>query len=198
MKLSKKGEYALRALIDLGIAGDVGRELVQVTELSDKELIPAKFLEQIMQELKAAGFVIAQRGKFGGYRLARPAAEITIGSVVRFIDGPLAPIGCVSHTAYEKCSCPDEEHCGLRMLMLDVRNAIAGILDRYSLADVVEVTLRKLRRDSLPLPFEAARPSPGTRSKPPSPAVARRSASSARRLAPVEGLLSELLPDYTI
>ena len=198
MKLSKKGEYALRALIDLGIARDVGRELVQVTELSDKELIPAKFLEQIMQELKAAGFVVAQRGKFGGYRLARPASEITIGSVVRFIDGPLAPIGCVSHTAYEKCSCPDEEHCGLRMLMLDVRNAIAGILDRYSLADVVEVTLRKLRRDSLPLPFEAARPSPGSRVKRPAVEGARRSASAARRLAPVEGLLSELLPDYTI
>lgn len=198
MKLSKKGEYALRALIDLGIAGDVGRELVQVTELADKELIPAKFLEQIMQELKAAGFVAAQRGKFGGYRLARPASEITIGSVVRFIDGPLAPIGCVSHTAYEKCSCPDEEHCGLRMLMLDVRNAIAGILDRYSLADVVEVTLRKLRRDSLPLPFDADRPAPGARLKRPRAAAARRPVSSARRLAPVEGLLSELFPDYTI
>lgn len=198
MKLSKKGEYALRALINLGIAAEVGRELVQVTELADKETIPAKFLEQIMQELKAAGFIVAQRGKFGGYRLARPAAEIAIGAVVRFIDGPLAPIGCVSHTAYEKCSCPDEEHCGLRMLMLDVRNAIAGILDRYSIADVVEVTLRKLRRDALPLPFDAARPAPGARAKRARSASPRRSASAARRLAPVEGLLSELLPDYTI
>ncbi len=203
MKLSKKGEYALRALIDLGIAHEVGRELVQVTELSDKELIPAKFLEQIMQELKAADLVTAQRGKFGGYQLARPASEITIGAVVRFIDGPLAPIGCVSHTAYEKCSCPDEEHCGLRMLMLDVRNAIAGILDRYSLADVVEVTLRKLRRDSLPLPFAAPRnPVRGKPVKAASSAKrrvpARTNAASARRLAPVEGLLSELLPDYTI
>jgi Rrf2 family protein len=203
MKLSKKGEYALRALIDLGIAHEVGRELVQVTELSDKELIPAKFLEQIMQELKAAGLVTAQRGKFGGYQLSRPASEITIGSVVRFIDGPLAPIGCVSHTAYEKCSCPDEEHCGLRMLMLDVRNAIAGILDRYSLADVVEVTLRKLRRDKLPLPF--ASPRNPVRGKPVKAAStakrrlsSRSNAASARRLAPIEGLLSELLPDYTI
>lgn len=202
MKLSKKGEYALRALIDLGIAHEVGRELVQVTELSDKELIPGKFLEQIMQELKAAGIVSAQRGKYGGYQLARPASEITIGSVVRFIDGPLAPIGCVSHTAYEKCSCPDEEHCGLRMLMLDVRNAIAGILDRYSLADVVDVTLRKLRRDSLPLPF--ATPRNPIRGKPVKAIAATRrspartSAASARRLAPIEGLLSELLPDYTI
>ncbi len=203
MKLSKKGEYALRSLIDLGIAAAVGRELVQVTELADKEVIPAKFLEQIMQELKGAGLVVAQRGKFGGYRLARPAAEITIGAVIRFIDGPLAPIGCVSHTAYEKCSCPDEEHCGLRMLMLDVRNAIAGILDRYSIADVVEVTLRKLRRDALPLPFAAPRgPARGQSAAKPA-ARARRvssraSAAEARRLAPVEGLLSELLPDYTI
>src|SRR5687768_14774716 len=157
MKLSKKGEYALRALIDLGIAAEVGRSLVQVSELAEKEQIPIKFLEQIMQLLKEQGFVESQRGKFGGYRLARPTAKITIGSVVRLIDGPLAPIGCVSHTAYEKCSCPDEVHCGLRMLMLDVRNAIAGILDRYSLADVVEVTLRKMRRDALPLPFAAPR-----------------------------------------
>ena len=145
MKLSKKGEYALRALIDLGIAAEVGRPLVQVSELAEKEVIPVKFLEQIMQLLKDEGFVESRRGKFGGYRLARPASKITIGSVVRMIDGPLAPIGCVSHTAYEKCSCPDEVHCGLRMLMLDVRNAIAGILDRYSLADVVDARLGSAR-----------------------------------------------------
>ena len=146
MKLSKKGEYALRSLINLGIAAEVGRSLVQVAELADTEQLPVKFLEQIMQALKEAGFVSSARGKFGGYRLAKPAKRITIGEVVRLIDGPLAPIGCVSQTAYEKCTCPDEAHCGLRMLMLDVRNAIAGILDRYTLADVVEVTLRKLRR----------------------------------------------------
>lgn len=194
MKLSKKGEYALRALIDLGIAGEVGRSLVQVSELAEKERIPVKFLEQIMQLLKEEGFVESQRGKFGGYRLARPAAKITVGSVVRMIDGPLAPIGCVSHTAYEKCSCPDEVHCGLRMLMLDVRNAIAGILDRYSLADVVEVTLRKMRRDEVPLPFSETLV-PGRAAK----NVARRSSEDLRPdLKPVEGLLSNLLSDYTI
>ncbi|AHF89022.1 rrf2 family protein, putative transcriptional regulator [Opitutaceae bacterium TAV1] len=199
MKLSKKGEYALRALIDLGIAAEVERDLVQVAELADKERIPIKFLEQIMQELKASGFVVSQRGKFGGYRLSRPSSEITVGSVVRLIDGPLAPIGCVSHTAYEKCSCPDETHCGLRMLMLDVRNAIAGILDRYSLADVVEVTTRKMRRDDIPLPFSESRhpPSGGQRHLQPVPQAAR-SVPPDQRLAPVEGLLSNLLPDYTI
>ncbi len=192
MKLSKKGEYALRALIDLGIAAEVGRSLVQVSELADKERIPVKFLEQIMQLLKEEGFVESQRGKFGGYRLARPSAKITVGSVVRIIDGPLAPIGCVSHTAYEKCSCPDEVHCGLRMLMLDVRNAIAGILDRYSLADVVEVTLRKMRRDEVPLPF--------SESLVPGRAARRISFRSPLRpdLQPVEGILSNLFPDYSI
>ncbi|HSI09144.1 MAG: Rrf2 family transcriptional regulator [Rariglobus sp.] len=194
MKLSKKGEYALRALIDLGIAAEVGRSLVQVSELAEKERIPVKFLEQIMQFLKEQGLVQSQRGKFGGYRLARPAAKITVGSVVRAIDGPLAPIGCVSHTAYEKCSCPDEVHCGLRMLMLDVRNAIAGILDRYSLADVVEVTLRKMRRDEVPLPFSETLV-PGRAAK----KVASRSSEKSRPdLKPVEGLLSNLLSDYTI
>lgn len=200
MKLSKKGEYALRALIDLGIAAGVDRELVQVAELADKELIPVKFLEQIMQELKAAGIVSSQRGKFGGYRLARPASDISIGSIVRLIDGPLAPIGCVSHTAYEKCSCPDETHCGLRMLMLDVRNAIAGILDRYSLADIVEVTTRKMKRDNIPLPFsESLRPPSRNVRHNRAQALAKRAPLPIeQRLAPVEGLLSNLLPDYII
>ena len=192
MKLSKKGEYALRALIDLGVAAEVGRALVQVSEIAAKEQIPIKFLEQIMQLLKDAGLIASQRGKFGGYRLGRPAAKITIGEVVRLIDGPLAPIGCVSQTAYEKCTCPDEAHCGLRMLMLDVRNAIAGILDRYSLADVVEVTLRKMRRDGIALPFAAAsRPDKARR-------PAGHTSPAHPRLQPVEGLLSNLLSDYTI
>ncbi|MFA5058199.1 MAG: Rrf2 family transcriptional regulator [Opitutaceae bacterium] len=195
MKLSKKGEYALRALIDLGIAGQVGRSLVQVTELASNEQLPVKFLEQIMQLLKEAGLVESERGKFGGYRLARPAGKISVGQVVRLIDGPLAPIGCVSQSAYEKCSCPDETHCGLRMLMLDVRNAIASILDRYTLADVVEVTLRKMRRDGVPLPYAQPRsslPPAGARRK------QARVPSAAGRLQPVEGLINNLLGDYAI
>jgi DNA-binding IscR family transcriptional regulator len=75
--------------------------------------------------------------------------RIKFGAVIRLIDGPLAPIPCVSQTAYARCTCPDEAHCGLRMLMFDVRNAISRILDRYSLADIVEITLRKMRRDKV-------------------------------------------------
>jgi Rrf2 family protein len=199
MKLSKRGEYALRSLINLGIAAEVGRGLVRVSELADHEQLPVKFLEQIMQALKEAGLVESERGKFGGYRLAKPAAKITIGSVVRLLDGPLAPIGCVSQTAYEKCTCPDEAHCGLRMLMLDVRNAIAGILDRYTLADVVGITLRKLRRDGLPLPFTPeADAAPTTSRVPASHArkLARR--ASGPRLDPSEGVLHQLLGEYSI
>lgn len=199
MKLSKKGEYALRSLINLGIAAEVGRKLVQVSELAENEQLPVKFLEQILGALKDAGLIESQRGKFGGYHLAKPASKITIGEVVRLIDGPLAPIGCVSQSAYEKCTCPDEAHCGLRMLMLDVRNAIAGILDRYTLADVVEVTLRKLRRDQIPLPFSAEAENDSTSTRLP-PRLARKLASRSRspRLSEADGVLHQLLGDYTI
>lgn len=156
MKLSKRGEYALRALIDFGVAQAIGRPLLQVSELASKEGLPIKFLEQILMQLKAAGYLESRRGKHGGYMLARPPENICIGQVARLIDGPLAPIACVSQTAYERCTCPDEEHCGLRMLMLDVRNAISNVLDRFTLADVVEVTMRKLRKDKVSHPFVLA------------------------------------------
>ncbi len=153
MKLSKRGEYALRALIDLGIALESGRPMLQVSELAAKEKLPIKFLEQIFTQLKAGGYVVSKRGKLGGYSLGKPMNRIKFGAVIRLIDGPLAPIPCVSQTAYARCSCPDEAHCGLRMLMLDVRTAIAKILDRYTLADIVEITLRKMRRDKVAPPF---------------------------------------------
>jgi DNA-binding IscR family transcriptional regulator len=79
--------------------------------------------------------------------------QIKFGAVIRLIDGPLAPIRCVSQTSYARCSCPDEIHCGLRMLMFDVRNAISTVLDRFTLADIVDITLRKYRRDKMTPPF---------------------------------------------
>jgi Rrf2 family protein len=153
MRLTKRGEYALRALIDLGIAQEIGRPIVQIAEIAEKESIPIKFLEAILVQLKEEGYLDSRRGKLGGYFLAKPMNTITIGDVVRKLEGPLAPIACVSQNFYERCSCPDEEHCGLRMLMLDVRSAISNILDRYTLAQTVEVTLRKFRRDGVPIPF---------------------------------------------
>jgi Rrf2 family protein len=200
MKVSKKGEYALRSLINLGFAAEAQRKLVQVSELAENEQLPVKFLEQILQVLKEAGYVESERGKFGGYRLAKPARKIMIGDVVRLIDGPLAPIRCVSQTAYEKCTCPDEAHCGLRMLMLDVRNAISGILDRYTLADVVGITIRKMRRDGIPLPFSAEEDNAAPPARVPA-RLARRLASRAtarQRLSPTEGVVQHLIGEYTI
>jgi Rrf2 family protein len=153
MRLTKRGEYALRALIDLGIAHEAGRPMLQIAELAEHENLPVKFLEAILVELKEAGYLDSKRGKYGGYFIKQPMETIKIGTVIRELEGPLAPISCVSQNFYERCSCPNEEHCGLHMLMLDVRNAIADILDRHTLAEVVEITSRKLRRDKASLPF---------------------------------------------
>jgi Rrf2 family protein len=153
MHLSKKAEYALRACINLGIASEVGKNTVSGAELAEANRLPLKFIERILQELREAGIVETHRGKFGGYSLAKPAGQIGVGELVRIVDGRLAPICCASENAYQPCTCPDEDHCGLRMLMIDVRNAIANILDRYSIAQVVEVTLRKMRRDGIIPPF---------------------------------------------
>jgi len=111
MKISKRGEYALRSLINLGIAQELGRPILRIRELARREGIPIKFLEQILLQLKLAGYLDSKRGVNGGYFIRKPLAKITIGEVVRLIDGPLAPISCASVTAYRPCSCPDETHC---------------------------------------------------------------------------------------
>lgn len=137
MRLSKKGEYALRALIALGLAASAGNDLLTIAEIAREQSIPENFLQVILFELKAAGIVMSMRGKTGGFRLGRPAGDIVIGEIVRRVDGHLAPIRCVSLTAYEKCSCPDEATCGLRLLVGSVRDAISGILDHTTLADLI-------------------------------------------------------------
>lgn len=175
MKLTKRGEYALRTLIRLGIAERMKEGVISVSNLAQQEMLPFKFLEAILFELRTAGYVESTRGKYGGTKLAKPMKAIKMGEVVRLIDGKLAPIGCASETEYEKCSCPDEDHCGLRMLMIDVRNAIANILDRYTLEHVVEVTLRKQERDS------AAK------------TKAKKKSSKARHADPADGFLAALL-----
>lgn len=137
MRLSKRGEYGLRAMIDLA-NWTKGNGVVQIKDIAEREKIPAKFLEQILLTLKNAGLLHSKMGIGGGYYLAKPASEINLGQIVRVLDGPLAPINCVSQSAYEPCGCPDERTCGLRLIMLDVRNAIANILDNTSLANVSE------------------------------------------------------------
>ena len=137
MRLSKRGEYGLRAMIDLA-TWEEASGIIQIKDIAERQNIPAKFLEQILLTLKNAGLLNSKMGVGGGYYLAKPPAEITLGHIVRILDGPLAPIRCVSQWAYESCGCPDERTCGLRLVMLDVRNAIANILDQTSLADVAE------------------------------------------------------------
>jgi Rrf2 family protein len=120
-------------------------QLMPIKEISQREQISPKFLEQILLTLKNAGLLHSKMGVGGGYYLSRSAAEITLGQIFRVLDGPVAPVKCVSQMAYEPCGCPDEETCGLRLAMGDVRNAIAGILDNTSLADVTKrrAALRK-------------------------------------------------------
>jgi Rrf2 family protein len=122
----------------LPVAQDQPAAMLPLKEIAERAHVPAKFLEQIMLNLKNAGLLHSKMGVGGGYYLAKPTREITLGQIIRVLDGPLAPIGCVSQMAYEKCGCPDEESCGLRLVMLDVRNAIAAILDNTSLADVIQ------------------------------------------------------------
>ncbi len=134
MNLTAKGQYASRAMLDLAIHYEHGP--VKIEDIARRQDIPKKYLEQILRTLTGAGLVYSVRGCHGGYRLARPPAEITLGEVIRVTDGPLAPISCVSQTAYRPCTCPDEAACGLRTVWLEVRNAIAHVLDHTSMAAI--------------------------------------------------------------
>src|SRR5438445_545127 len=112
MKLSLRGEYALRALICL--SDNYHETVTPIGHISESQNIPKKFLEQILNDLKSGGFVESRRGPAGGYRLGRVPETISLSEVIRHMEGALAPVGCVSQNFYEKCSCPDESRCALR------------------------------------------------------------------------------------
>ena len=134
-QLSKRTQYSLRALYAL--TRKFGEGPVLITSLAEAETIPKKFLEQILVSLKSAGFVSSKKGKGGGYVLAQPPEKITIGSVIRAIEGPLAPLPCASETRFRKCDeCVDIQTCGTRIVMRQVRDAMAAILDETTLAMV--------------------------------------------------------------
>jgi Rrf2 family protein len=134
VKISQRGLYALKALTHLAEAHEQG--LVKIHAIAEEEAIPEKFLEGILVTLKNARLVSSERGRSGGYRLRRPPAEIVLGDVVRIIDGPLAPFGDAVELAYRVKT--ETRHAGLFDLFLDVRNSAAAILDRTSLADLLE------------------------------------------------------------
>lgn len=131
--LSKKTKYGLRAL--LALAERAGQGPVQISELADKQRLPRKFLEAILLELTRHGLLLSKKGRGGGYVLSRKPGDITVGQVMRALEGPLALTPCVSVTAYRRCEeCIDEETCGIRLAMKEVRDATSHILDNTSLA----------------------------------------------------------------
>ena len=134
MKFSRKSEYGLRALIELTKAYD--QPALRRSDIAETQQIPVAFLETILLELKRAGLLGSRPGVQGGYRLIKRPEDVSLGQVIRILDGPLAPIACVSQTAYQTCrDCPyaEDRECPIQGVMFEVRNAVANVLDRYTL-----------------------------------------------------------------
>lgn len=133
--LTKKGKYGLKAMMHL--AGHEPGEPSLVADIAEANNIPKKFLDTILAELRNAGFVNSKKGKGGGYTLAKPAYKIRVGHIIRVLDGPLAPIQCASKGSYLRCDdCDDEKRCGVRLIMLEARDALAAVLDNRTLAEM--------------------------------------------------------------
>ena len=129
------------------------KPVVRIQVISDQQNIPKRFLEQILNDLKSEGFVQSRRGVAGGYRLARKPEEITLAALVRHVEGALAPVSCVSERFYEKCSCPDEARCAIRSVMKEVRDAIVGILEDVTIAELCQRARRLEATSPSPLDF---------------------------------------------
>lgn len=137
--ISQKAKYALRALFALAEAPQ--DEPLQIGEIARVQAIPRKFLEQILLELKNRGLIVSRRGKAGGYLLLKSAEDITFGEVLRIVDGPLAPLPCLSRIAYRKCEdCQSEKDCRIRHVFAEVAEATRAVLDRTSLAQALKST----------------------------------------------------------
>jgi Rrf2 family protein len=136
--ISKRTQYGLKAMLALGKR--YRQKPVLIATLSKEELIPLKFLEVILLDLKRHGLLESKKGKGGGYLLSRPPSTITLGSVIRMIEGPLAPLPCASETAFRACpECKDIETCGIRIVMRQVRDAMVSVLDKTTLADLLRM-----------------------------------------------------------
>lgn len=149
--LSCRAKYGLKAILRL--AADPHRRPLLAADIARLERLPHKFLEQILLELTHRGLLHSKRGKGGGYCLSRPADQIRVGEVVRALDGALAPVSCVSELAYRKCcdGCIDETICGVHLVMKEVRDAICGVLDTTTIADVIQSMGGALRRPATQL-----------------------------------------------
>ena len=151
MKLSLRGEYSLRALVVLGL--NHNQRIVRIQTISQQQNIPKRFLEQILNDLKSAGVVESKRGVAGGYRLARQPEDISLATVIRHIEGALAPVSCVSGRFYEKCSCPDEARCAIRSVMKQVRDAVVNLVEKLTVADLCERARRLQEIHAGPVDF---------------------------------------------
>ena len=145
--ISQKAKYALRALVAL--AHETPGSAVFIGDIAEAQNIPKKFLEQILLDLKRHGLVVSKRGKAGGYGLLRPADMISFGEVLRIIDGPIAPLPCLSKMAYRRCEdCHEEASCEVRRVFARVADATRDVLDRTTLADAVAGRAPALMRDA--------------------------------------------------
>jgi Rrf2 family protein len=145
MKISTKGDYATRALQDLALHYDRGP--IQIEDIARRQHLPVRYLEQILLSLKRAGFLQSKRGVSGGYYLAKHPREITIGAIIRAMEGPIVPIYCVGGGKREICI--EEPHCCLRDIWSEVRDAVEGILDRTTLEDLCTQIRIKRERQGL-------------------------------------------------
>lgn len=151
MKITSKSEYAIKALTELAIDYDRGNTVTLINDVARRKGIPQKYLEQILLSLKNAGILVSKRGVGGGYSLSRSPENISLGEIIRAVEGSLAPVTCVSTEAHT--SCPDEGSCGLYSVMLEVRNAVSGILDNTSLRDVARRSLDLIDRKNRTLNY---------------------------------------------
>ena len=147
--LSSRARYATRAILDLSLRE--GEKATLIQDIADRQNIPLKFLQQILVSLKTAGFVGSRKGPGGGYALTRSPSAITLGDVVRAMDGSLAPISCVSIAAHAECGCPRPDTCALRAKFREVRDAMADILDHTTFAELAE---SQRKADGVPTPLD--------------------------------------------
>jgi Rrf2 family protein len=147
--ISKRTQYGLKAVLHL--ATHYGKGPILIATISEEEMIPIKFLELILLNLKSRGLLASKKGKGGGYELSRPPSTVTVGSLIRMMEGPLAPLPCASETAFEPCEeCPDVEGCGIRIIMRRVRDAMADVLDKTTLSDLLR-DMQRFRQQKTPV-----------------------------------------------
>jgi Rrf2 family protein len=148
MKLTSRGELALKAMIELAKVEDATEPGLSAAEIARRCKASVKFLEQVLTQLRAGGYLVSTRGRLGGYRLSRDADEIYVGEISRLIDGPLAPAPCASVTQHRPCDwCEDEATCDLKTVWTQVRDAIADVMDGISLGDLVRNAAARTSRD---------------------------------------------------